>query len=140
MRGILLLLLIAALGFAGCDWPASPEVRVRVLGKVTWNGQPLRHGTLTFTADPARNSHQELATGVIHFDGTYELTTEEGLPPRTGWYLVSLTGEPGPRLPEHLADPRLSGLKATLGQGNPQVIDWHLPSAERVETRRFPLR
>lgn len=122
-------LLLAFLALVwGCESATAPVETVRVWGRVTWHGQPMRRGTLVFSADPAKNDHQEMAVGILHFDGTYELTTPEGFSPRPGWYRVTIVSdEPHQPLPAKLADPSLSGLKAAISAPGPQRCDWNLP-------------
>lgn len=113
---------------AGCDAGPASESTVRVLGRVTWHGQPVRRGCVIFTADPQRNTHHDLAIGTLHFDGSYELATADGLPPQPGWYRVTLMSED-----EHIvitakfADPMFSGVSATIVGPSPQRIDLDLP-------------
>ncbi len=112
----------------GCELNPLHEPPVRVMGKVTWRGQPIRRGSIVFAADPDRNDHQELAVGLFHFDGSYELSTPEGLPPRPGWYRVTLLSEdPAAPLPANYADPALSGFNSIIVGPGPQRIDWNLP-------------
>lgn len=110
----------------GCELSPPSQAPVRVLGTVTWHGQPVRRGSIVFAADPDRNDHQDLAVGVLHYDGSYELTTAEGLPPRPGWYRVTLMGDEPP-LPARYADPTLSGLSTPIVGPGPLRLDWELP-------------
>jgi hypothetical protein len=120
----LLLLLFAA----GCEADPAAEPGVRVLGRVSWLGRPLTRGHIIFAADPSACAHQELAIGVLHFDGSYELATPAGRPPRPGWYRVTLVSDDRAIvLPSKYADPLLSGLSATVAGPGPQRLDWELP-------------
>lgn len=122
-------LLFAGLALlAGCEPALEPSETVRVVGKVTWHGQPIRRGTVVFCADTQRSGHSDLAIGILNFDGSYELITAEGLPPRPGNYRVTLLSDDERIvLPTHLADPTSSGLSISVAPPGPVQVNWALP-------------
>ncbi len=61
-------LAIAAIGLPGCSAKGRP--RAVVTGKVTYNGQPLRFGTVILEPEMG-----QYATGLIQPDGTFEMET-----------------------------------------------------------------
>lgn len=69
--------LAVALTFAGCGGadPNKPKLG-RVSGKVTYKGQPLTSGTVTFSPEAGKGGETgQVATGPISSNGSYELTT-----------------------------------------------------------------
>jgi hypothetical protein len=50
----------------------------RVQGKVTYKGEPLKYGTVSFVPDASKGTDGPIATGTIKEDGTYILSTDEG--------------------------------------------------------------
>ncbi len=68
-------LLAAAL--AGCG-PGHGMTLGRVQGKVTYKGEPVKFGTVSFVPDASKGSDGPIATGTIKSDGTYILSTDEG--------------------------------------------------------------
>lgn len=103
----------------------------RVRGVVTYNGQPVPKGLISFqtTAGDGRN-----ATGLIQPDGSYELQTES---PRDGAllgdYRVSVSAreddevlmyipkkpvKPKLLVPQKYENPQTSGLTATVASGS----------------------
>ncbi|RUL88306.1 hypothetical protein [Tautonia sociabilis] len=112
----------------GCG-SSGPEM-ARVSGTVTYQGQPLESGSVSFiSTDPERAN----AVGTIGPDGSYELQTRE---PNDGAELgeykiaisdidpeamnSALPGEPVPltsKLPQKYQDPSTSGLTRTVERG-----------------------
>lgn len=124
-----LVLLPLSLLAAGCGdgLPATVEVH----GRVTYQGQPLPGGELSFqplvtSADGLRRP----ATGQIEADGTYRLSTfSSGDGALPGEYLVAINSFVGPapievvdggeaaresRIPLKYGNPATSGLRATV--------------------------
>jgi hypothetical protein len=113
---------------SGCG-DSGPE-KARVYGKVTYKGQPVPKGTISFQAvDPEGRN----ATGLIQSDGTYELQTEDpGDGAILGDYKVSISARenevlmyipkkpvPPKRLvPEKYENPETSGQTATVKSGS----------------------
>ena len=60
----------ATAAILGCGDDSGLATRYKVSGKVTYNGQPVTKGTVTFQPDEGR-----AATGAIQPDGTYRLST-----------------------------------------------------------------
>ena len=113
---------------AGCG-SSGPEM-ARVSGKVTYQGQPLETGTVSFiSTDPARPN----ASGTLGPGGLYQLQTREpGDGAELGEYQVvisdldpdamntALPGEPiqlSSKLPEKYQNPATSGLTRTVERG-----------------------
>jgi hypothetical protein len=116
---------------AGCG-ESGPEM-ARVRGKVTYTGQPVPKGTITFQAATPGGRN---ATGAIVEDGSYELQTENpGDGAIVGEYRVAITARddaildyipkkapPPKRLtPEKYEDPASSGLTATVKSGSNSI-------------------
>lgn len=121
---------IAAIALlSGCG-SSGPEM-ASVSGKVTYNGQPVPKGTISFqTTDPdGRN-----ATGMIQPDGSYELQTEQpGDGALLGNYRVSISAreeeeilmyipkkpvKPKLLIPEKYENPATSNLTAAVTSGS----------------------
>jgi len=119
---------IALAAVQGCA-SGSPIGLVAVSGTVTYNGQALKKGTITFMPASGTNS----STGEI-VDGKYSLSTfkkGDGAPP--GQYQVAIASwdsEPtmdtqGVRaIPEKYFDAKRSGLTATIADKSPQTVDF----------------
>jgi hypothetical protein len=111
----------------GCSGSSSLHT-IPVRGRVTYNGQPVTQGTVTFLPrEPAADAPRRPATGVIQPDGTYRLATlspEDGAAP--GEYqvvIVSITSGPSPETPEapevwaipkQYGNPMQTNLQATI--------------------------
>jgi hypothetical protein len=86
-------------GLAGCGGPKDELNRQGVTGKVTFNGQPLKTGTVEFSP---QGSGATTGGGATVTDGEFSIAAERGLPP--GTYLVRIssageTAEPAEALP-----------------------------------------
>jgi len=139
-------LLAALILFVGCD--RGPKC-YPVKGQVTWQGEPVPLGEVTFF--PVGGGRP--ATGNITGDGTYELTTHErGDGALVGEYKVSIecieypkSNQPLPKtlaeeaqvdishrttpqrlIPEIFSSPDASKLTATI-DAESNTIDFHLP-------------
>lgn len=111
----------------GCSGSSSLDT-ISVEGRVTYKGQPVTQGTVTFLPrDAAEGTPRRPATGTIQSDGTYRLGTlgpDDGAVP--GEYqvvIVSVTGGPSPEqpdaaevwaIPKHYGNPVQSGLQASI--------------------------
>jgi hypothetical protein len=138
-RALALALLAVAAIPLGCG-KSGPEM-ARVSGKVTYKGQPVPKGTITFvSSDPGRRN----ATGVLAPDGTYRLQTEEpGDGAMLGDYKVTVSAHDEPVLdyipakpvpkkllvPETYESPQASTLKATVVRGS-NTCDFDLTDAD----------
>jgi hypothetical protein len=118
-----------ASGLGGCGGDAN---MARVKGRVTYDGQPLTTGEVSFSSvDGGR-----VAMSNIDSKGNYELrtsTTVVGVPP--GSYKVKILaveqksgmdqdGKPFPAkylIPEKYGDVATSGLTATVEKGKPEI-------------------
>lgn len=68
--------LAIALTIAGCGTDPNKPKLGKVSGKVTYKGQPLTSGTITFTPEAGKGGETgQVATSQIGTDGSYELTT-----------------------------------------------------------------
>jgi hypothetical protein len=121
-------------GFAGCG-NSGPEV-AQVYGKVTYNGEPVTKGNVSFVPmDPENTSP---AAGKIQSDGSYELQTfEPGDGARPGKYRVAVTTitekqildyipkkpVPKPKLeiPEKYTNPDTSDIVVTVESGSNDI-------------------
>ena len=146
LSSLFLLTLLAA----GCgpSYPACYEVR----GKVTFDGQPVTQGTITFYPDEGRS-----AMGKIQPDGSYTLTTfnaEDGALPGNHSVTIKATSVSGPAapasfeeelaranvpaptgertvtwlVPQRFSQRESSGLSATV-QKKSNTIDFDLPNS-----------
>lgn len=127
--------------FAGCSGGSRPPT-IPVQGKITYKGQPVTQGMVTFQAvKPAEGYPQRPATGTINPDGTYQLATFEAgdgvIPGEYKVAVVSKTGEDtldNPNavakwlIPEKYGTADKSGLTATISPDDspPKVIDFEL--------------
>jgi hypothetical protein len=124
---------LLATGFtAGCSSkPESPIPLSNVKGVVSYQGQPLETGTISFMPINGTNT----ASGEI-VNGEYSLSTftaGDGAP--AGQYKVAVTAwskmpemgvEGVPSVPRKYLDPKQSGLTATISQEKSQTIDFQL--------------
>ena len=122
----LISLILLGLALPGCD---QPEARSRIVGKVTFQGQPVPQGRVYFS-----NS----ATGVnmgakLTQDGSYEVLTAQGAGLPLGTYAVSVTPPPPsfsanpseapntggsyPNIPQKYRTPKTSELMLEAGEG-----------------------
>jgi hypothetical protein len=132
-RTLFLALAIAptALMPLACGGSGGPEM-ARVYGTVTYNGQPVKKGTVSFVAT---KPGQRNATGMIDQGGNYRLQTENpGDGAELGDYEVSIFSHEEQVLdykpktpvkaerviPEKYEDPKKSGLKQTVKSGSNQ--------------------
>lgn len=76
---------------AGCDRPVT---LVKVRGKVTLNGEPLRAGTVVFAPDEQRGVRGPLSYAVLDHEGAFELTTDNGPGAVPGWHRVTVAPPP----------------------------------------------
>ncbi len=116
----LFLLLTLALAPLGCGSRVSSGADVRtelvpVKGKVTYKGQPVAKGTVTFEPD----DYGRPATGPIPAEGTFTLGTYkpgDGAVPGHHRITITETGIKSPRdaLATRLASPAASGLSADV--------------------------
>jgi hypothetical protein len=70
-------LLAVAVAGAGCG-PGHGLTLGRVQGKVTYQGEPVRYGTVFFVPDVSKGTDGPSAMGIIKDDGTYILSTDSG--------------------------------------------------------------
>ena len=135
-RGLLLSVMVAAAAAIGCGGEPRGE---SVSGTVTWDGQPLEHGTIEF--DPVAEG--ALPVGSLVEGGRYELPNPPGLV--AGRYVVRITASDPPDASADvapdltmMADPEAAGapippryndqseLEATVTEGGPNRFDFDL--------------
>jgi len=126
-RTVLLLSLALSLIFAGCG---SGEVKGRVSGKVTFQGQPVSEGIVVFR-------HAEMGvhiTAELQSDGSYRVVSAKGMGLPLGTFHVCVcpppihvataVGGPPPKIkqysniPQKYRDVKTSGLTLTVKQGD----------------------
>jgi hypothetical protein len=84
--------LAAALVLAGCG-PGNGLTLGRVQGKVTYKGEPVKFGTVSFEPDADKGTDGPLAMGNIKEDGTYVLSTSDpGDGAVVGHHRISIVG------------------------------------------------
>lgn len=129
----------------GCGGPSGPPETVQVFGKVTYAGQPLEKGTITF--QPVESEGQKVvrpARATLNADGTYQLSTfSEGdgaLPAEYRVVIESYENEPTAEeydagvkrksaIPEKYGNVLTSGQSATVpGDGTESIeLNFDLP-------------
>ncbi len=133
-RPALATLIAGALGAIPLGCGSSGPEMASVHGKVTYNGQPVPKGTVSFQSTAPEGGRN--ATGMINPDGTYTLQTENpGDGAQLGEYRVAISARddaildyipkkpvPPKRLvPEKYENPDTSGLTATVKSGSNEV-------------------
>jgi hypothetical protein len=76
MRGERLLVVLIFAVLAGCS-PGHGLSLGRVSGKVTYRGEPIRYGYVTFQPDASKGTDGPPAMSTISKDGSYALTTQD---------------------------------------------------------------
>jgi hypothetical protein len=124
-------LLIALILLTGCE-PSGPAT---VTGKVTFDGAPVKAGTVGFHPDRGMTPYY----AIIQPDGTYSLTTETVATIPAGSYTVTVNGQEPPRAskgppgpgkvitPQKYADKATSPLRASVRPGV-NTIDLAVPA------------
>ena len=91
--------------FAGCPGASGPQTTT-VQGRVTYQGQPVSQGYVSFlpTGPASGDTPSRPATGTLNPDGTYQLATfgenDGAIPGDYQVTIVSKTGGPSPEDPE----------------------------------------
>jgi len=107
---------------SGCS--SGPVVPTSIQGKILFQKQPLRGGTIAFTPDMERGSVGPMASGEIFPDGTYTVLPQPGKDSiHAGWYKVSFLSQ---GLPPKFSDPSLSGQVKQILSGQINKIDFNL--------------
>jgi hypothetical protein len=132
------MVLAFCLCLAGIACGPRREPLFPVQGKVLLEGKPTPGALVVFHREPQDPLNPITPAGVVGSDGTFQLTTgtEQGAP--AGSYLVAIswipenakphpdTGDVPNKLPAHYADPRQSGLRAEVKEGNNELPVFHL--------------
>jgi hypothetical protein len=106
----------------GCS--SGPVVPTSIQGRILFQKQPLRGGTIVFTPDMNRGSVGPMAAGEIFSDGTYTVLPQPGKDSiYAGWYKVSFASQ---GLPSKYSDPNLSGQVKQILSGQINKIDFNL--------------
>lgn len=85
-------LMVVAVAVVGCG-PDNGLNLARVSGKVTFNGQPVKNGTVFFMPDEGKGTVGPPAVGSITADGSFIMSTESaGDGAIVGSHLVGITG------------------------------------------------
>lgn len=128
----------------GCGGPGGPPrgKTAKVSGKITWQGKPVAHGSITLVPSRAKGNKGRAATGAVK-NGAFALTTyEESDGALVGWHRVELSypkGDPEKQkmeavdLGDHLPD-IYRGDKSVLAfevkEGADNKLDLDLPRPE----------
>jgi len=131
-RGLLSVSFAVALACLGCQ-SNEPEV-VEVQGRVTYQGQPVTTGTISFSPQTVdMGAPQRPATAVLDADGSYRLKafrSRFGMPP--GEYAVSVLSYEGSMLepktvkyliPKKFSVSGTSGLVATVPDDHAGILE-----------------
>jgi hypothetical protein len=98
-------LLIAALALTGCGSNNGLSLG-RVQGKVTYKGEPLKFGTVSFVPDTSKGNSGPIAMGNIKDDGSYVLSTSDaGDGAVVGHHKISVVGLDPTPIPGEKAAP-----------------------------------
>jgi hypothetical protein len=126
-----LLAAVAGLPLLAAGWGCSGSSSlptIPVHGQVTYNGQPVTQGTVTFLPrETTDGAPRRPATGAIQPDGTYRLATlrpdDGAMPGEYQVVIVSITSGPSPEapaapevwaIPKHYGNPLQTDLQATI--------------------------
>jgi hypothetical protein len=90
MKGLLSLTLVLALG---CGEPSSVN-RYDVAGHITWNGQPLKAGYVTFNPDSTKGNSGPQGIAMIA-DGKFDTRLEGGRGASPGAQILDVSGYDG---------------------------------------------
>lgn len=82
----------ALLLLVGCGDAAKPT---SIKGVALYRGEPIAGGMVVFAPNPERGTDGPLLIGVIQEDGSFNLATDDGKSPKSGWYRVSIAPRPG---------------------------------------------
>ena len=115
---------------AGCDH--GPQV-VPVNGTVTYNGEPLKDGGITFAPPDARAAFGRVVDGKIVEVTTFEAgdgaitgPVKVGIQATTN--LGKMTGPHDPLIPRRYFDPATSGLSVEIKADEPNEFNFELQS------------
>jgi hypothetical protein len=98
-------LLMAALVLSGCG-PNNGMNLGRVQGKVTYKGEPVKYGTVSFVPDSSKGTSGPIAMGNIKDDGSYILSTSDaGDGAVVGHHRISVVGLDPTPIPGEKATP-----------------------------------
>ena len=90
--GCALGLLASALALIGCG-PGNGLSLGRVQGKVTYKGEPVKYGTVTFVPNSTKGTDGPMAMGNLKDDGTFVLSTSDpGDGAVVGHHKISVVG------------------------------------------------
>jgi hypothetical protein len=97
-RALSVLLLAVLFAAVGCE---QKKPRYHVWGKITWQGQPIPAGSITFDPDITAGADGPQGFAIIK-NGEYDTRKEGGLAPAGGKYVARVyatDGIAGPELP-----------------------------------------
>lgn len=131
---LVLMLSFFALG-CGEDIPKLAQTT----GTVTYQGEPLRSGTILFTPDTSRGTHGPVALGKLDGNGKYTLYTKSEAGAVPGWHRVTVVALDDSLVPNQAGDtqtrsvlpgkyqnPQTSGLVKEVKADQANVIDFDL--------------
>lgn len=144
---------LLGLACIGCSPPSKSPV-APVEGTVTYDGEPLSKGLVTFVPDVERGTSGPIGVGEIREDGTFRILTDPNEKRLDGALIGhhkirviqsgsdykqfmnnrKLMNKPGKFIPLHYFSETTSGLSAEIKPGQTNVVDLKLHSTESAET------
>src|SRR5271156_6808303 len=124
-------LIAAVMALAGCG-PGHGMTLGRVQGKVTYKGEPVKYGTVSFVADTSKGTNGPIAMGNIKDDGSYVLSTSDaGDGAVVGHHKISVVGLDPTPIPGEKPAP--SPEESPLEVMKARAKGLHKPSASSTE-------
>jgi hypothetical protein len=116
---------LLAICVAGCadgvgvhDWNHAP---VYVTGQVKYRGQPVRGGSIVFSADPQYGAGTEILTSELGLTGHFTLHDHHQTGLKPGYYRITISNASHSHLaiPSRYHDPATSGLHCYVEPNQP---------------------
>jgi len=105
----------------GCSGVFEADQPVSIYGRVSYQGQNLAEGVLTFNRETAFGSDTDGVATNLSFDGYFVVNQagQAGLPP--GYYRIAVSGRlrNGFHIPRRYHDPATSGLRCKVESSQP---------------------
>lgn len=125
-----ILVLVAAA--SGCGRSTGPE-RYNVRGAVTFRGEPVPSGTITFEPDLSKSNSGPVSVIPI-IDGTYDSLALERPGPLAGSLIVRISGYPAPDPDVEIQPPLFPEYRTTVDLATSKgatVLDFDVPDRSR---------